>query len=36
MIREGRSLSADIETVVAMISDGSLVAAIEAAVGPLA
>jgi hypothetical protein len=36
MIREDRPLSADVETVAAMISDGSLVAAIEAAVGPLA
>jgi hypothetical protein len=36
MIREDRPLSADIETVAAMISDGSLVEAIEAAVGSLA
>ncbi len=36
MIREDRPLSVDVETVAAMISDGSLVEAIEAAVGPLA
>lgn len=36
MIREGRPLSVDIETVAAMMSDGGLVEAIEAAVGPLA
>ena len=36
MIREGRPLSADIGTVAAMTSDGSLVEVIEAAVGPLA
>ncbi|HSP70945.1 MAG TPA: aromatic amino acid lyase, partial [Gaiellaceae bacterium] len=35
-LREDRSLAADIESVAASISDGSLVAAVESAVGELA